>query len=118
MKTWAIVTFQFEGIHKWEAPLKEVEFLGNPHRHIFYVTIKIEQFHDNRDIEYILFKRKMSLDMSKLTDCGTMSCEQLAKKFVHAAVQTYPNRDMIVKVMEDNENGAIVEHKGSDSTSL
>ena len=56
------VTFQKEGIHKYPAALtdpelKGVEFLGYPHRHMFHFKVMIEVFHDDRDIEFILFKR-------------------------------------------------------------
>jgi len=32
-------------------------FLRFDHRHIFHVTVWIEQFHNERDVEFILFKR-------------------------------------------------------------
>ena len=61
------VTFQKEGIHKYPAALDDpklatgdeydVSFLGYPHRHIFHFKVWIEIFHDDRDIEFIQFKR-------------------------------------------------------------
>ena len=61
------VTFQKEGIHKYPAALEDpklatgdeydVSFLGYPHRHIFHFRVCIEVFHDDRDIEFIQFKR-------------------------------------------------------------
>ena len=61
------VTFKKEGIHKYPAALDDpklatggwddVSFLGYPHRHIFHFRVWIEVFHDDRDIEFIQFKR-------------------------------------------------------------
>ena len=61
------VTFRKEGIHKYPAALEDpklatgdeydVSFLGYPHRHIFHFKVSIEVFHDDRDIEFIQFKR-------------------------------------------------------------
>src|SRR6056300_1997053 len=61
------VTFQKEGMHKYPAALTDpklatgdeydVSFLGHPHRHIFHFKVAIEVFHDDRDIEFIQFKR-------------------------------------------------------------
>ena len=61
------VTFRKEGIHKYPAALDDpklatgdkfdVSFLGHPHRHIFHFKVAIEVFHDDRDIEFIQFKR-------------------------------------------------------------
>jgi len=56
------VKFSKEGIHKYPAALTDptladVSFLGYPHRHIFHFKVAIQVFHDDRDIEFILFKR-------------------------------------------------------------
>ena len=66
-RKWIWVTFQKEGIHKYPAALEDpklatggwddVSFLGYPHRHIFHFRVQIEVFHDDREIEFIQFKR-------------------------------------------------------------
>ena len=66
-KTFIWVTFKKEGIHKYPAALEDpalatgdeydVSFLGYPHRHIFHFKVEIEVFHNDRDIEFIQFKR-------------------------------------------------------------
>ena len=53
------VTFQKEGIHKYPDAPAGVEFLKYPHRHMFHFRVEIEVFHDDRDIEFILFKREL-----------------------------------------------------------
>ena len=56
------VRFEKEGIHKYPAALEDpkladVSFLGYPHRHIFHFRVSISVFHNDRDIEFIQFKR-------------------------------------------------------------
>jgi hypothetical protein len=61
------VTFRKEGIHLYPAAATDpklktddeydVSFLGTPHRHIFHFTVAIQVFHNDRDIEFIQFKR-------------------------------------------------------------
>ena len=73
-KKWIWVTFQKEGIHKYPAALDDpklatggwddVSFLGYPHRHIFHFRVCIEVFHDDRDIEFIQFKRWLERPVS------------------------------------------------------
>ena len=74
-KSFIWVTFQKEGIHKYpqaltDPKLKEVEFLGYPHRHMFHFKVKIQVFHDDRDLEFILFKRELE---GLYSSAGTMS---------------------------------------------
>ena len=61
------VTFQKEGIHRFPEASKnpkfatggwdDVSFLANEHRHIFHFRVELEVFHDDREIEFIQFKR-------------------------------------------------------------
>ena len=61
------VTFQKEGIHCYPAAATDptlntndeynVAFLASPHRHIFHFRVSIDVFHNDRDIEFIQFKR-------------------------------------------------------------
>ena len=111
-KSFIWVTFQKEGIHKYpqaltDPKLKEVEFLGYPHRHMFHFKVKIEVFHDDRDLEFILFKRELE---ALYSDKGTMSlnfqsCEMIARELAKYIQSKYPNRDLSISVAEDNENG-------------
>lgn len=106
------VNFQKEGIHKYplaltEPELEDVKFLGYPHRHIFHFRVEIEVFHDDRDIEFILLKR----ELESLYDQGTLqldykSCEMLCDDLAEYIINKYPQRDLIISVSEDNENGA------------
>ena len=111
-KNYIWVTFQKEGIHKYPAALEDdklhdVRFLGYPHRHIFHFKVEIEVFHDDRDIEFILFKRELE---NLYSEEGAMtldyqSCEMIARELAKYIQTKYPNRALSISVAEDNENG-------------
>jgi hypothetical protein len=114
------VTFAKEGIHKYPAALTDpklatgdeydVSFLGYPHRHMFHFKVSIDVFHDDRDIEFIQFKRWLE----NLYKGGTLaldfkSCEMIGADLWKQISAKYPGRDAIIEVSEDGENGAIME---------
>ena len=117
MKRYIYVTFDKEGIHEYPAALEnprleDVKFLGYPHRHKFCYKVTLEVFHDDRDIEFILFKRELQgLFQSGAMDIDYKSCEMLEHAIGIYISDKYPVRDMIIDVSEDNENGAILEIK-------
>jgi len=106
------VTFQKEGIHKYPAALTDprltdVAFLGHPHRHMFHFKVAIEVEHNDRDIEFILFKRELE---ALYNTGGTLqldfkSCEMIAEDLIGYISDKYPNRGITVEVSEDGENG-------------
>ena len=115
------VTFRREGIHKYPAALTDpklntkdeydVSFLGYPHRHIFHFRVAIEVFHNDRDIEFIQFKRWLE----NLYGLGTIeldykSCEMIADDLYEQIGVRYPNRFIIIEVSEDGENGCRIEY--------
>ena len=110
------VTFQKEGIHKYPAALTDpnladVAFLGHPHRHIFQFRVRISVQHNDRDIEFIQFKRWLeSLYSDSTLELNFQSCEMLAEALIGVISQRY-NRSMAVSVFEDNENGAYLEYE-------
>ena len=129
------VTFQREGIHKYPAALDDpklatggwddVSFLGYPHRHIFHFRVQIEVFHDDREIEFIQFKRwlqrlyDMASDGSEgHSDTGVLeldykSCEMIADELCLEIRKRYGSkRDIQIEVSEDNENGCQVFYPG------
>lgn len=110
-KTTIWVTFQKEGIHRYPQAEKipGVEFLANPHRHIFHFRVEIDVFHDDRDIEFILFKRELeSLYSDGILQLDYKSCEMLATDLCIYIEHKYPMRNFTVSVSEDNENGSTV----------
>ena len=110
-KSFIWVTFQKEGIHFYPAAgtdptLSEVAFLQYPHRHMFHFRVEVEVFNDDRDIEFILLKRELERvydNFILLVD--HKSCEMMARDLYEYLNQNYPNRDIIIEVSEDKENG-------------
>lgn len=112
MIRWARVSTRFEGLHCWPQATEEVRFLLHLHRHEFHVTLWIEQYHDQRDVEYITLKRWLK----DLLDAGfpeSFSCEAMAREIIFSARQAYgPERKYQCEVLEDGENGALLELRG------
>ena len=114
-KTFIWVTFQKEGIHRYPAAatdpmLADVSFLGHPHRHMFHFRVELEVKHDDRDVEFILFKRELeSLYSSGTLELNHRSCEMIARSLVDYVSLTYPNRSINVEVSEDLENGCRIQ---------
>ena len=109
------VTFQREGIHRYpvaatEPKLADVSFLGNPHRHIFHFRVEISVQHNDRDVEFILFKRELEgLYSDKILTLNNKSCEMICEDILAYVKDKYPGRTYKITVSEDNENGATVE---------
>ena len=113
------ITWQREGIHKYPAALTDpaladVEFLGYPHRHIFHFRVWIDVFHNDRDLEFIQFKRwcesLYSSDNSVLS-LDHKSCEMIADDLYIQIAQRYPGRVVHIEVAEDGENGALIRYE-------
>ena len=116
-----ILTFRKEGIHKYPAALDDpklatgdeydVSFLGYPHRHIFHFKVAIEVFHDDRDIEFIQFKRWLEkLYAEKTLELDYKSCEMISDDLYAQISEKYPGREVHIDVSEDGENGAHIEY--------
>ncbi len=111
------VTFRKEGIHLYPAAAKdpklaEVSFLGSPHRHIFHFRVDIEVFHDDRDIEFILFKRELeALYSGGVLQMNHKSCEMLADDLAAEIQKRYPGRWLKIEISEDGENGAVMTYE-------
>ena len=116
------VTFQKEGIHFYPAAATDpalktgdeydVSFLGTPHRHIFHFRVWIDVVHNDRDIEFIQFKRWLQ----KLYESGTVqldykSCEMMADDLYLQIAAKYPGRSVWIEVSEDGENGALIKYE-------
>ena len=112
IKRWIEVSFQKEGIHKYPDAPEGVEFLRYPHRHIFHFYVKLEVFHNDRDVEFILFKRELEnlYGENQTLKLDFLSCEMLAYDLINTITEKYPGRDITVRVYEDDENGAILEY--------
>ena len=144
-KIW--VTFQREGIHRYPAAATDpnlatgdeydVSFLASPHRHIFHFRVWIDVFHNDRDIEFIQFKRWL---LSLYTPSGSLgtglsdrsvshnqdrtglapthrleldykSCEMIADELYTCIAERYPERSVWIEVAEDGENGCLIKYE-------
>jgi hypothetical protein len=119
-KIW--ITFQKEGIHRYPRaatdPLLatgdeyDVSFLANPHRHIFHFRVWIDVVHNDRDIEFIQFKRWLeNLYRSGTLQLDYKSCEMMADDLYIQIAGRSPNRAVWIEVSEDGENGALIKYE-------
>jgi hypothetical protein len=94
-KIW--VTFRREGIHCYPAAATDpklntageydVSFLASPHRHIFHFRVWIDVFHNDRDIEFIQFKRWLESLYSgnnTVLELDWKSCEMIADDYIYS----------------------------------
>jgi hypothetical protein len=118
-KIW--VTFRKEGIHKYPAAATDpalatgdeydVSFLATAHRHIFHFRVWIDVFHNDRDIEFIQFKRWLeNLYRDSTLSLDYKSCEMMADDLYDQIVARYPDRAIWIDVSEDGENGASIQY--------
>ena len=121
-KIW--VTFRREGIHKYPAAATDpalatgdhydVSFLGYPHRHIFHFRVWIDVWHNDRDVEFIQFKRWLEAlyhsDQAVLS-LDFKSCEMIADDLYVKIADRWPGRSVWIEVAEDGENGALIKYE-------
>lgn len=120
-KRYIWVTFRKEGIHKYPGAfdLPGVEFLANEHRHIFHFRIELQVWHDDREVEFILFKRELEALYSEGTlQLDYKSCEMMADDLAYYIKKKYPGRNIVIEVSEDGENGCRVEYNEVSPTKV
>jgi len=113
------ITWQREGIHKYPAALTDpaladVQFLGYPHRHIFHFRVWIDVFHNDRDLEFIQFKRwceSLYSGHGAVLSLDHKSCEMMADDLYIQIASRYPGRVVHIEVSEDGENGALIKYE-------
>ena len=121
-KIW--VTFRKEGIHKYPAAATDpnlatgdeydVSFLANPHRHIFHFRVWLGVTHNDRDVEFIQFKRwleKLYSSTQGVLSLDYKSCEMMADDLYIQIAAKYPDRAVWIEVSEDGENGALIKYE-------
>ena len=117
------VTFRKEGIHKYPAALTDpalatgdeydVSFLGYPHRHIFHFRVWINVLHNDRDIEFIQFKRWLESlynGQGSVLSLDYKSCEMMSDDLYNIIALKYPSREIWIEVSEDGENGSFIKY--------
>jgi hypothetical protein len=124
MESFVWVTFEKEGMHCYPAAATDpklatgdeydVSFLAHPHRHIFKFRVDIEVFTDDRDIEFIQFKRWLMNLYEGEFSVDYKSCEMLSDELHKKIKERYPGRRMAISVSEDGENGARILYNVDD----
>jgi hypothetical protein len=115
------VTFRKEGTHKYPAALTDpalatgdeydVSFLGYPHRHIFHFKVWLGITHNDRDVEFIQFKRWLeNLYKDATLSLDFKSCEMMSDDLYAQISQKYPDREVWIEVSEDGENGSFIKY--------
>lgn len=121
------VTFRKEGIHRYPAAATDpalctageydVSFLASPHRHMFHFRVSIDVFHNNRDIEFIQFKRWLEnlysnngIVSNPVLELDWKSCEMIADDLYIQIADRYPGRNVVIEVSEDGENGCSISY--------
>ena len=125
-KIW--VTFRKEGIHKYPAAATDpnlctageydVSFLASPHRHIFHFRVWIDVFHNDRDIEFIQFKRWLEnlysnngIVSNPVLELDFKSVEMIADDLYVQVAARYPDRAVWIEISEDGENGCLIKYE-------
>jgi hypothetical protein len=115
------VTFRKEGMHRYPAAATDpnlatgdeydVSFLANEHRHIFHFKVWIGVTHDDRDIEFIQFKRWLeNLYKDATLSLDHKSCEMMSGDLYDIISKKYPSREIWIEVSEDGENGSFIKY--------
>jgi hypothetical protein len=117
------VTFQKEGIHCYPAAATDpnlatgdqydVSFLANPHRHIFHFRVWLGVTHNDRDVEFIQFKRWLEQLYSSTQGVLSLdhkSCEMMSDELYDMIYNKYPSREVWIEVSEDGENGSFIKY--------
>ena len=120
-KIW--VTFRKEGVHRYPAAATDpalctageydVSFLANLHRHMFHFRVSIDVFSNDRDIEFIQFKRWLESlynGSNTVLELDYKSCEMIADDLYIQIADRYPGRAVVIEVSEDGENGCSIKY--------
>ena len=114
INTEVFCTLQIEATHNWpNCPFREVLYLRDPHRHVFYIKAHKLVSHDDRHIEFICLKHDIKQYIHeqywsqtiKMCEFGAKSCEMLGRELAERFDLSQ------VEVSEDNENGSVVYRK-------
>jgi hypothetical protein len=78
---------------------------------MFHFRVWIDVFHNDRDIEFIQFKRWLeNLYRDSTISLDYKSCEMMADDLYDLIATRYPNRTIWIEVAEDGENGATIQY--------
>ena len=113
---WVTVHFMKRGIHCYPEAATDptlatgdkydVSYLASPHAHDFWFQVKVGVVENDRDIEFIQLRERLS-DLYETGDlqCGRKSVETLAEELIGKIIKMYPGRSVEVSVFEDSLQG-------------
>jgi len=112
MTNFIFVTAQKEMLHKYPRAPKPVAFLRNLHRHIFHFKVSIQVFHNDRELEFIIFKNNILTWMREVLNpnMDACSCEMISDLIADKIKTQYPKRHIKIEVSEDGENGVLMDY--------
>lgn len=109
------VTFQRVGFHRYpqaaiDPLLKQVEYLGQVHRHKFFFKVAIEVFHNDRELEFHMVLSWIESLFENNIELDHKSCEMISDELAEAIGKKYPGRRVKIEVSEDSECGSFIEY--------
>lgn len=113
MTNYVWVTAQKAMVHLYPDAPDDIDYLRNLHRHLFKFKVWIEVFHDDRDIEFIMFKEQVEEWLEYVKQkLIKKSCEMMSDYLYEKINRQYPDRKMMIEVSEDGENGSFKTYNG------
>lgn len=112
MNTLLKIKLKLYGVHNWpNNNVQSVPYLSHQHRHEFNFIMYLKVTHDDRQVEFIDYKSKVTSKIintywdenMKLCNFNSMSCESIAKWILNNFKEVVK-----VEVNEDDENGSEV----------
>lgn len=102
------VSFQRDIIH---GDITQAVPLGQQHRHRVTFSVRVNVHHADREIEYFELREFCrGLLPGDRHAVGDNSLERLGETLLEKLVQKYPGRIWEVRVLEDAENGAVIQY--------
>lgn len=114
------VKTRFTALHQWIDAPEECKFLCHPHRHEFHVSVMLDVAHNERDIEIVGLKNVIDHWLwseyerpSQVSGYShSDSCETMAEKLGVWLMKKHPKSNTVsVQILEDGENGAVIQQK-------
>ena len=105
---WVEVSLQRDLVHGD----KNVEVpIGQRHRHRVTFSVRVNVHHADREIEYFALRKFcMELWSGDTHQVGDASLEWIAEDMLGKLVGEYPGRSWELRVLEDAENGAVIQY--------
>lgn len=86
--------------------------ISKMHRHRVLFSVRVNVHHADREIEYFAL-RKFCMDLwpGDIHEVGDASLESIAEDLLAKLVKQYPKRHWEIRVLEEAENGAVVQYE-------